>query len=600
VSEGSISSSVGEKTLFDASTLGALTPAYASLEMLQGGEPAPSDDVYALACVAYELFSGRHPYGKVPADKALERHLKPKRIRSLNRRQWRALELGLALKRAERTPTVEKFVHNFFVNNTWKWLLGGAFALLAAAAVVGYTHLEQKNTAEQLRVKAQLEQKLQRELLQRRIADKKEAVERLIDLSILTPSWEEDVQEDLQDYTALNPDDSEYVQTSRRRVGELFIAAATGQLNLGNLEQADSMLARAAVWHGSSSAAADIQSKISAERQQLQERLEQERLAAEREAERQRQQELREERRQVALAQQRQLDAVLGDMETALHCSFDMRIASIGTQLQRLTALDPAKAAKIRPVLGTELSGCFTKLAKENPLRVEPLLKEARSLLPAQASLRNFKLDFCGHLQPGSGGRGKRYSCADRFADGSNGPRMVVVKGSGRKPLVIGKYEVSNAEFARYCGATGQCAGLTLGAGSLPVAGIGIDNAKGYLAWLGKQTGEEYRLPTEREWFAAASADGQREVPDRNCHLKYGGIDKGAELVAAQAGTGNRFGLVNAVGNVQEWVYDSDSELLAVGGSRLDPMSRCLATTKQMHSGSADEVTGFRIARDLN
>src|SRR5690606_32657935 len=29
----------GEQTIFDATTLGALTPAYASLEMIQGGEP---------------------------------------------------------------------------------------------------------------------------------------------------------------------------------------------------------------------------------------------------------------------------------------------------------------------------------------------------------------------------------------------------------------------------------------------------------------------------------------------------------------------------------------------------------------------------------
>src|SRR6185312_4487617 len=43
---------VGEQTVFDAGTLGALTPAYASLEMIHGKEPVPGDDVYALGCVA--------------------------------------------------------------------------------------------------------------------------------------------------------------------------------------------------------------------------------------------------------------------------------------------------------------------------------------------------------------------------------------------------------------------------------------------------------------------------------------------------------------------------------------------------------------------
>ena len=33
---------VGEQTVFDAGTLGALTPAYASLEMIQGAEPTPA------------------------------------------------------------------------------------------------------------------------------------------------------------------------------------------------------------------------------------------------------------------------------------------------------------------------------------------------------------------------------------------------------------------------------------------------------------------------------------------------------------------------------------------------------------------------------
>ena len=41
----------GSTTLFDPGTLGALTPTYASCEMIEGLEPDSRDDVYAIACV---------------------------------------------------------------------------------------------------------------------------------------------------------------------------------------------------------------------------------------------------------------------------------------------------------------------------------------------------------------------------------------------------------------------------------------------------------------------------------------------------------------------------------------------------------------------
>jgi len=597
---GGVSGGVGEKTLFDASTLGALTPAYASLEMLKGAELAPSDDVYALGCVAYELFSGRHPFGKVPADKALEQRLKPQRIKGLSRKQWRALEAALELKRENRTPTVEKFVQRFFVNNTWKWLLGTAFVALLVGSVVGYSHLARENVAEQQRVKAELEQKLQRELLERRIVDKREAINRLIDLSTLTPSWEEDLQVELDEYAELNPSDESYIDRSRRRVYELFVAAATGQLNLGNLDQADTMLSSAANWYGESRETAAIKSQVDQEREELRARLEAERLAAEREAERLRQQELAEARRRAEQEKQRRLNAIIGEMETTLRCRFDMNIPGVSPQLAALAQLDAVKARKIRPVLAQELNGCLKGLAAEDPLRTAPLLQQARALLPAQQLLQDFKLDYCGHLQPGSGGRGNRYTCADRLEDGSKAPTMVVVSGDTRKALAVSKYEISNADFKRYCSATGRCQALELGPDPLPVNNVSASQAGEYLDWLSAQTGYDYRLPSEREWFAAASGNGEPEAADRNCHLKYGGIEKGTELVAARAGTGNPFGIVNAVGNVQEWVLGPEGKLMAAGGSRDDAMSRCLVTTKRFHSGEADGLTGFRVVRNFD
>lgn len=100
----------GDQTLYDPRASGAMTPAYASLEMLEGKEPDPTDDIYALGCVAYELLAGKHPYGKLQADKALEVKLQPKPIPGLNRRQWRGLQRALALRREQRTRSIEAFL----------------------------------------------------------------------------------------------------------------------------------------------------------------------------------------------------------------------------------------------------------------------------------------------------------------------------------------------------------------------------------------------------------------------------------------------------------------------------------------------------------
>lgn len=108
-----------EKTLFDPGKLGALTPAYASLEMLEGEEPDTRDDTYALGCTAYELLTTKHPFNKLPANKAKENNLIPPYIKKLNKKQNRALRRAVAFKREDRSPSVAHFLEELEGKATW-------------------------------------------------------------------------------------------------------------------------------------------------------------------------------------------------------------------------------------------------------------------------------------------------------------------------------------------------------------------------------------------------------------------------------------------------------------------------------------------------
>src|SRR6185312_1529784 len=78
------------------------TPAYASCEQLEGQQVDARDDIYALACIAYELLTGRHPYDGNTALQARAQHLRPRRPPLLTGSSWRALRRALSFRRAQR------------------------------------------------------------------------------------------------------------------------------------------------------------------------------------------------------------------------------------------------------------------------------------------------------------------------------------------------------------------------------------------------------------------------------------------------------------------------------------------------------------------
>ena len=129
-----------EQTMFDPAKLSAVTPAYATPEMFAGMSPDPRDDIYGLACVAYQLLAeGRHPYNKVAAPKIKELGIKPKPIKGLDRRQQKTLVRALTVNREERVPTVELFLQGIQSRKSYsKQMLLGALFLIVIAIGAGY------------------------------------------------------------------------------------------------------------------------------------------------------------------------------------------------------------------------------------------------------------------------------------------------------------------------------------------------------------------------------------------------------------------------------------------------------------------------------
>ncbi len=140
-----------------------------------------------------------------------------------------------------------------------------------------------------------------------------------------------------------------------------------------------------------------------------------------------------------------------------------------------------------------------------------------------------------------------------------------------------------------------------------PVVLVSHADAKAYAAWLSTETGQSWRLPSEREWEKAArGSDGLRFPwgndwnPERlNSHdagpfdtLPVGSFPEG----------GSPFGLLDGAGQVFEWTSSSAGELryIVKGGSWDDSgCGICRPAARHARPATLKHILiGFRLVTD--
>lgn len=124
----------GHTTLFDAAKLGGMTPSYASYDMFQNLPPQPADDIYSLGLIIYELYSGVHPFQRLPAPAVRQQKRKPKPLTGIPRYQWRAIESTLALERSQRFKSIDGFLQKFSNRRKQRIVKASAAAIVVVTA----------------------------------------------------------------------------------------------------------------------------------------------------------------------------------------------------------------------------------------------------------------------------------------------------------------------------------------------------------------------------------------------------------------------------------------------------------------------------------
>lgn len=599
-----------DKTVFDAGNLGALTPAYASLEMLQGKEPDIRDDIFALGCVAYEMFTAQHPYNRTPADEAMKQGLKPKKIANISKKQWRAIEKAIAFRRQDRTVSIDQFLDDISPKKRATNLLGTTLAILLPVAITVYfVYFQQKPPAEPAFSEDDITLKVKMDILQ-------QDIQLLIDKPLFSNAWQESVWLKLSELQGLSKQETPWVTEKKQQIYTLYMGQIKSQISSGNFTVASELISHARRF---SQQTEDLEIQSSALEKAIQQQKADQAAAAEKE--RSRQKLLTKKRQQEKLAKQKLkqsmqkkkkqktqdtkiFDAALENVNNQLKCINRLNMKNIETAVNKLREVDKTRYQGVEKNIVNALASCLKQTGRLSPERAEQARKYSLRIFkdnPLLAGITIKARDVCDRSLAGLGSRGKRAMCRDKLKNAGHGPELVVIPASSRIDVfAIGKYEVSIEEINKYCKLTSYCKPVTAKNLALPVTGIDISLVKGYLAWLSDESGKTYRLPSRKEWTYAAKSRRKSLDANRNCKISTRGIQKGEGLIINSIGKQNGWGLVNYVGNAQEWVYDKGKKLKAMGGSYAQSLENCDITTVISHNGSADELTGFRVLREVS
>ena len=269
------------------------------------------------------------------------------------------------------------------------------------------------------------------------------------------------------------------------------------------------------------------------------------------------------------------------------------------------------------------------------------------------------------HMQAFDVEPGRRFR--DGLASGGHGPHLVVVPpgvfrmgsadGSNderpvhevamTQPFAVGVFEVTRAEFDRHRGKAPTPKQPVRGEPALPVpvenladrpvTGMTWSEAVAYAAWLSRETGYPYRLPSEAEWEYVARAGSQTRYPfgddprelcqhanvaDRTLAARYRKYST-AECDDGVLGVGpvgrleaNAFGVYDMLGNAEEWVadcwrrnyssadgtprpYGVNCDAYAVRGGAWDSAPEEATVSFRSFSTGTNQARGFRVVRDL-
>jgi formylglycine-generating enzyme required for sulfatase activity len=189
----------------------------------------------------------------------------------------------------------------------------------------------------------------------------------------------------------------------------------------------------------------------------------------------------------------------------------------------------------------------------------------------------------------------------------------------------MGKHEVTFAQYDRYCDENKRDRPKDEGWGreNRPVLNISWTEADAYCQWLSRQTGLQFKLPTEAQWEKAARGNDQRKYP-------WGSSEPGKDLANFSVNVGKTtpvgsyptvaspYGLLDMAGNVWEWCGDwyeagfyknspqknpvgpeSGSDRVIRGGS-WDDDARSLRCADRDVSGPSgrNDFLGFRLRQD--